>query len=89
LDIPKVIVMPIRRYSHPDSRPIPAKSSPAIPGENAIPQDFIKADPGSGLLLNLKNKPGRCRVCGAAFMGPSNQKYCQEHSPTIKYKGKN
>jgi len=52
----------------------------------APPDHPIKLD--TGLLLNLKNKPGRCRACGSAFMGPGNQKYCQEHSPSVRYRGK-
>jgi hypothetical protein len=65
----------------------PPTPHPGVPADDAF-KPIIKAEPGIGLSLNLKNKPGRCRVCGAAFMGPGNQKYCKEHSASIKYKGK-
>jgi hypothetical protein len=41
-----------------------------------------------GISLNLKDKPGHCRICGAPFMGPGNRKFCEEHSPSIKYRGR-
>ena len=55
---------------------------------NCAPKEPLKPDAVNGLPLNLKNKPGQCRVCGAA-MGPSNQKYCQGHSVSIKDRGQN
>jgi len=45
-------------------------------------------DGKAGLLLNLKDKVGHCRVCGTRFLGPSNRKYCDAHSPAIKYRGR-
>jgi len=83
----------VRRPLESSHRKNPRRTGPATPHTGAPADDvvkpIIKAQPGIGLSLNLKSKPGRCRVCGTAFMGPGNQKYCQEHSPAIKYKGKN
>jgi hypothetical protein len=62
---------------------------PTPTADKCVLKEPVKPDAVTGLSLNLKNKPGRCRVCGAAFMGPSNQKYCPEHSASIKYRGKN
>ena len=69
--------------------------SPALPklnrgalGHNSVADDGIRPEANTGLSLNLKDKPGRCRVCGAPFMGPGNRKYCEEHSPSIKYRGR-
>ena len=28
------------------------------------------------------------RVCGKPFTGPPSRKFCDEHSPTIQYRGK-
>jgi hypothetical protein len=77
-----------RKHRRLDSGSIPAMLGPATPAGNAAPPDCAKEDGRSGLLLNLKNKRGQCRVCGATFMGPGNQKYCQDHSASVRYRGK-
>jgi hypothetical protein len=88
MDIPEVVVMSDRKHRRLDLGSIPTMPGSATPTGNAVPPDLAKADGGSGLLLNLKNKQGQCRVCGAAFMGPGNQKYCQDHSASVRYRGK-
>ena len=51
-------------------------------------KDQISGEVNDGISLNLKDKPGHCRICGALFMGPGNRKFCEEHSPSIKYRGR-
>jgi len=77
-----------RKHRRLDLGSIPAMSGAAAPKGNTVPPECIKEDGGPGLFLNLKNKQGQCRVCGAAFMGPGNQKYCQDHSASARYRGK-
>jgi hypothetical protein len=77
-----------RKHRRIDSGSMPAMSGPAIPTGNTVPPDSAKEDGGPGLFLNLKNKRGQCRVCGATFIGPGNQKYCQDHDPSVRYRGK-
>ena len=38
-------------------------------------KDQFSVEVSDGISLNLKDKPGRCRICGASFVGPGNRKF--------------
>src|SRR5262249_22987090 len=70
-----------RERLRPKEAPARQEPNPAVPSNAGALRDQIKPDLDAGLTLNLKDKSGRCRVCGAPFMGPGKPKILQRAQP--------